>query len=330
MDAALEQAIDWMVRLESGRATAQERQLFAAWRGASAAHEHAWMHLQLRLQGAGVQPAITQLRASGSAAQASRQALAAPVPSAARRRALQRGIAGLLISVGAGWMLQRHTPLGLLAADLRTGTGERRSQQLPDGSRLTLDARSAVDLAFDGTQRRLRLRDGALIVAVAPWRGDRGAFQPFVVQSAQGSVQALGTRFMVRQCEQRTLVHVLEHSVRITTHAGAQHKLEQGATAWFDAGGITPVAQPLMAPAAWEHGLLQVRDQPLGAVIDALRPYQPGLIRVSAAAAGLRVFGRFSLDQPAQVLQDLVDTQPIRVLQWNSWLTLIDLQAPDS
>ena len=321
----MEQAIDWMVRLDSDRATAGDRQRFAQWLAASGAHASAWEHLQARLHGASVQPALAQLRGGGPAAQAGVQALAVPVPTVARRRALQGGLAGLLLSVGAGWLLHRQTPLGTLSADLRTGTGERGRHALPDGSTLTLDARSAVDVLFSDTQRLLRLRAGAVIVAVAPWQG--AGWRPFVVQSAQGSVQALGTRYMVRQEDERTLVHVMEHSVRITTLSGRQYTLEEGATAYFSASEVTPVDASLMAAAAWVGGVVQVRDQPLGVVIDALRPYQPGLIRVSAAAARLRVFGRFSLDRPDRVLQDLVDTQPITVVRWSDWLMLIDLQA---
>lgn len=322
----MEQAIDWLVRLDSDRATAQDQQRFAQWLAASGAHAKAWEHLQARVHGPGVQPAIAQLRAGGPAAQAGVQALAVPAPTAARRRALQGGLAALLLSVGAGWLLHRQTPLGTLSADLRTGTGERGRHALPDGSTLTLDARSAVDILFSDTQRLLRLRAGAVIVAVAPWQGP--GLRPFVVQSAQGSVQALGTRYMVRQEDERTLVHVMEHSVRITTRSGHQYTLEEGATAYFSASEVTPVDAALMAPAAWEDGVIQVRDQSLGVVIDALRPYHPGLIRVSAAAARLRVFGRFSLDRPERVLQDLVDTQPITVVRWSDWLTLIDVRVP--
>lgn len=324
----MEQAIDWMVCLDSDRATARDRQRFAQWLAASAAHASAWEHLQARVQCADVQPAIAQLRGGGLAARAGVQALAVPVPTVARRRALHGGLAALLLSVGAGWLLHRQTPLATLSADLRSGTGERARHALPDGSTLTLDARSAVDILFSDTQRLLRLRAGAVIVAVAPWQGP--GLRPFVVQSAQGSVQALGTRYMVRQEDERTLVHVMEHSVRITTRSGRRHTLQEGATAYFSASEITPVDAPPWAPAAWEGGVVQVRDQPLGVVIDALRPYQPGLIRLSAAAARLRVFGRFSLDRPERVLQDLVDTQPISVVRWSDWLTLIDIRAPDA
>jgi transmembrane sensor len=116
------------------------------------------------------------------------------------------------------------------------------------------------------------------------------------VQSAQGTAQALGTRFMVRQQSGSTLVQVLEHSVRITTASG-QRSLQR-ASAQFTDTQIT-LLEPGSAPAAWADGLIDVRNQPLGEVIDALRPYQLRLLRISPEVAQLRIFGVFALEHRA-------------------------------
>lgn len=328
MDGAMEQAIDWMVKLDSDRATDKDRQLFSLWLAQEAAHERAWAIVQGHVNG--LNPAIDRLRDAGMAAKAGVQALAAPVPSASRRRALQGGVAALLVSATAGWLVSRQVPLRSLVADLRTGTGERRRERLADGSEITLDARSAADILYGDSHRLVWLRQGALIADVAASADRSGAPRPFVVRSAEGMVEALGTRFMVRQENGRTLVHVMAHSVRLTTLSGTQRILQEGDTAYVGNTDITPADASLMAPAAWGEGLVQVRDQPLGAVVDALRPYTAGLIRVSPEAARLRVFGVFPLDRPEQVLQDLVDTQPVSVTHWSPWLTLVDLRAPAS
>lgn len=333
MDTATEQAIDWLVRLDSGHADADDHHAFRHWLSQADAHRQAWATVQSRL-GASVEPALAQLRRCGPATAASRHTLLAPVPTAARRRSLLRGsVAALFASTTAGWLVHRQTPLGTLLADLHTGTGERLRHTLPDGSELTLDARSGANIAYSATQRLVRLCEGALVATVAPLRATDGAPQPFIVQSAEGTVQALGTRFMVRQQDGRTQVHVLEHSVRITTQAGRQHTVYAGESAWFDGTAITPLDSPgaaQAAPAAWADGLIDVRDQPLAEVVDALRPYLPGVLRVSPEAARLRVFGVFPLDRPQQVLQDLVDTHPVRVRCWGTWLTLVDVRAADS
>lgn len=328
MDAATDQAIDWLVRLDSGHAGEQDRQAFEHWLGQSPGHAQAWAQVQHRLAGGGgVAPALLQLRRHGEGATAlGLQALVAPIPTAARRRGLLRGgVAALLASTATGWLVHRHTPLTTLAADLRTGTGQRSHHRLPDGSDIELDARSAVDIAFTDSRRLVRLREGALLAQVAASAPDPQS-RPFVVQSAQGTVQALGTRFMVRQAEGRTLVHVLQHSVLLTSLSGREHRLDEGRSAWMQADGIDEQGTQHLAPTAWADGVIDVRDQPLGEVIEALRPYQAGLIRISPEAARLRIFGVFPLARPDQVLQDLVDTHPISVRRWGQWLTLIDVR----
>lgn len=329
MDAATEQAIDWLVRLDSDHADDAVRLAFDRWLQAHEAHRQAWSAVQARLGGS-VDAAIGQLCQEGAAASVGRQALLAPVPTAAsRRRMLRGGLATLLATTATGWLVNRQTPLTTLAADLRTGTGQRLHHRLPDDSELTLDARSAVDIAYDGTRRLVRLHAGALVASVAPL----GHGRPFVVQTAQGTVQALGTRFMVRQVDdgagEYSLVHVMEHSVRIANQAGQTQVLQAGESARFSGETIT-VLGGRIAPDAWAQGLIDVRDQPLAEVIDALRPYTAGLIRVSPEAARVRVFGVFALDAPERVLQDLADTHPITVRRWGPWLTLVDVRKISS
>lgn len=330
MDTATDQAIDWLVRLDSGHASAEDQHAFQHWLQQSPQHAQAWATVQSRLsQGLahGVGPVLSQLRQHGSAG-AARQALVAPVPTAARRRSVLRGgMAAVLGGVSTAWLVDQQIPLATLAADLHTGTGERRHHWLADGSEITLDARSAANIAYSDTQRLVHLRAGALLAQVARTGTAAGtASRPFVVQSAQGRVQALGTRFMVRQTGGRTLVHVQEHSVRLTSLSGAQHTLHAGHSAWMEAERITAVDGMRLAPAAWAEGVIDVRDQSLAEVIDALRPYQSGVLRISAPAARLRVFGVFPLDQPARVLQDLEDTHPIHIRHWGPWLTTIDVR----
>ena len=64
MDAATDQAIDWLVRLDSGHASDDDRRAFAHWLRQSPGHAQAWAMVQQRLS-AGVEPALVQLRRQG-------------------------------------------------------------------------------------------------------------------------------------------------------------------------------------------------------------------------------------------------------------------------
>lgn len=312
LPAAVEAAVDWMVLLSSGEAAEADRARFEAWFQADPRHAAAW-----EMVAGAVKTTFAPL-SDGASVQAAGAALLAPV---SRRRALRNALMLALAAGGLAALADRQTPLRTLAADLRTGTGERHTYPLPDGSEVTLNARSAVDLAFDGRARVLRLRAGAVYVRVAA-----DAARPFIVASPDGEVQALGTVFGVARDEQGSVACVIEHSVEVRA-AGQRRVLVAGEGARFGAGGIDAPDAALAETAAWHDGMLVVRDQPLGAVVAALRPYRRGFLRISPEAARLRVLGAFPLDDTDRVLESLRQTLPIEVGGLGGWLVSIDLRA---
>ncbi|MBW6154852.1 FecR domain-containing protein, partial [Pseudomonas aeruginosa] len=83
----------------------------------------------------------------------------------------------------------RAEPLRDWLADQRTGVGEQRRLTLPDGSLLTLNTDSAVDLAFDASQRLVRLLRGEIFV------DSRADPRPFRVATAEARLHAGAARF---------------------------------------------------------------------------------------------------------------------------------------
>lgn len=304
LNPATEAAIEWLVCLHSGQMSQEQRRGFEQWLEAAPAHRAAWQQLQ-------------PLRSSGPEhmGQLLGQTLARAEAGTRRRRQILRGALALGgITTGCGWLLDRQTPLAQWSAKLRTDTGQRRDFTLPDGSTVTLDARSAADLAFDAGQRRVILRQGALVARAAPQTPGGPAF---VVQTMHGQIHALGTRFSVRLNPQFSSVGMLEHSVSITTVDGAQQVLAEGHSARFDTQGIWADASAPSSMAAWQQGMLEAHDLPLGEVVQALRAYRRGWIRVSAHAAALQVYGTYSLEDTDRALAALAETLPIRLRSYS-------------
>ncbi|RYF20973.1 MAG: FecR family protein [Comamonadaceae bacterium] len=326
LDAATEAAIDWMVTLHSGSVQASERQAFEQWLRAHPAHRAAWQALHGPLA-----QMLAPLRATAQSAPASDtgrllgDAMARAERRARQRRQLLRGALGIgAMAAGTALLAHRYVPVTHLSADLHTGTGERRPVTLPDGSTLTLDARSAVDLDFRPGHRTVTLRGGALVAQAAPIAQSQGG-APFIVRTAHGQVQALGTRFVVRQEGSQTLVGMLEHRVEITTPQGDRLRLEEGRSARFGPAGIAPANDPPQAASAWQGGLLEVHDQSLAYVVQALRAYRPGFIRLSPEAAALRVYGTYALDDTDRALALLAQTLPVQVRVYQrGWLVTIE------
>ena len=323
---AKDAAVDWWVELGSGEIAPDTRLAFARWLAADPRHAQAW---------AGLQASVGQVfdGAAPERGQAARlddlMTRAHRATQQQRRRLLQGALALTGVGVGAGLMLSgaRADWVPELMADLRTGIGERQRFALDDGSSLLLDADSAVDVDF-GARRWARLRRGQLIVQVHA--AGAGA-PPFIVESAHGQVQALGTRFLVRQNATDTLALVLEHAVELRVPAAdvPAQRLEEGQAARFDGQRITREAAdgPASFAAAWSRGMFEALDTPLGEVVAALRHYRRGLIRVAPEAARLRVTGAFPLDDVDAALTALAETMPIAVYRHAAdWLVRIEPQ----
>ena len=75
--------------------------------------------------------------------------------------------------------------------------------------------------------------------------------------------------------------------------------------------------------AAWEHGRIVARSVTLSEIIDTLRPYYSGVLRITVAAGGLPVSGEYSLDDVTGTLRSLEQDLPIIVQRFTPWVTSI-------
>ncbi|OZI48880.1 FecR family protein [Bordetella genomosp. 4] len=299
------QAIDWLLLLRSGRATQLDYAEFRAWRDAHPQHHQAWQNLTTSIDGAAFDQADDSHPPSSSA-------------SYSRRRFLAR--AGLTVLVGGAtaYACNAVYPLQNLASDAATGTSERRRYTLTDGSSLLLDARSSLDLSYTPYLRQLNLQSGAVTIEAAA-----NESRPFLTKTAEGLIRSHGARYMVRQQSHRTLVVAHDEPIEIQTRAGAHTILQPGMGIRFDALRLGEPSREMATRAAWEHGRIVARDVTLNEVVETLRPYYSGTLRVTVAAGGLPVSGEYSLDDVSGTLRSLEQSLPITVLRFTPWVTSI-------
>ncbi len=143
----IRQAADWWARLRDG-ATPADRAHFERWRQALPAHDLAWQRLVALTQG------VSQGVQQAGAGVASRALQQAPLIRS-RRNAIRWMVAAAGVGLGT-WVVSDREALRGLAADLRTGTGERRSGTLADGTRVELNAGSARDLRYTDARRYVK------------------------------------------------------------------------------------------------------------------------------------------------------------------------------
>ncbi|MEX3777070.1 FecR domain-containing protein [Pseudomonas sp. MYb118] len=308
--ASLEQAAQWYVQLNDQQVGEQERQRWQAWLAQSGDHQAAWRYVER----VGERFAALQDDHPQAAGLVLRNTARAPI---SRRQTVKSLL--ILASGGLlGWNAWRETSLpdalGRWTADLSTGTGETRESLLSDGSRVWLNALSALNVRFDGSQRLLLLSAGEVLIDTA-----RDPNRPFLVQSAQGLMRALGTRFSVRQQQQQTLLNVYEGAVEVRTTQGQVHVVEAGRQLAFTDNQIAPSTAAAAGREAWRRGVLLADNLPLGELIEELSRYRHGHLACDPAIAGLPVMGSFPLKDTDQALRLLEAALPIRVEKTLSW-----------
>lgn len=308
---AVRQAIQWMLRLrENGHDPALLQQC-RQWRSARHENEQAWqrvIHLHQDLD----------LRATPGAGLAL-QTLETSQRRLHRRQALKL-LGGVAMVGTTAWLGKDLDAVNAWASDYATGTGERRSFALPDGSLMQLNTRSAVDLAFNDQQRLVRLKQGEMMITCSPQH-------PLLVQTRDALLEGFAGRFVARQGSDCTRLSVSHGRVAIHRPGNGNGQLqwiESGQHWRLDAQGAHRLKQVDMDAMAWTEGLIVTRDMRLFDFLAQVSRYRHGYLGCSDDIADLRLSGVFRLDDPEQLLQLLPRTLPVRLRQRTRWWVRVE------
>jgi transmembrane sensor len=299
-DPIAEEVIGWMVLIRSGEASSADERELARWRSSDPRCEAAWQRLNGSL--AAFRVTANQALPKGTLARSVLQ------KSMDRRAAIKSCLAFGLIGAGGLSIADQFFPLGDLLADLRTDTAQRRTYKLADGSSAVLGARSAADTDFRIEHRILSLRDGVVMVDILP-----DPSRPFIVRTPTLSIASNDGSLVVRRNGAVTTASVIRSVAQVVTNTRRALSLPAGQSARFDGTTLAQEKADVDGETSWTDGILVVNDRSLSYMIDALRPYYPGIIRLDPDIAALRVTGVFSLANPRQALDALAQTLPVRV-----------------
>lgn len=306
--AVVAQASEWLMLHWGGDLSAAQREAFDRWHNADLEHARAWQRLQ-QLQ-----------HTLGSVPQDHARATFRDQPDAQRRNMLK--LLGLMLTVGgSGYLLQSSQTLRTTLADVRTSVGEIRRETLDDGTLLTLDTDSAVDILFTDKQRRIRLLSGKILLDT----GHDPAFQqrPLIVETAMGEIQALGTRFCVTDLPDRTRVELFQGALEIRAQAAPAVRLEAGQQLWFSRSHVGAITAADANDSVWSEGRLIAERQPLGEFLTQLSRYRSGYLRCDKAAQDLLLTGVFPLANTDLILDSLTRSLPVEIHRTTRfWVTV--------
>jgi len=312
--SVLDAAIAWQLSLDS--ANPIEREEFARWHAAHEEHARAWRQLGMLDQRFSV--------ASGPA----RTALLQSRESIRRRvRNLGSGVASIVAVIGLALFAgERYLPIDYWLADQRTATGEQRVLRLSDGTVINLNTHSAVDVRFDEKQRRVILQDGEILVETG-----HGDARPFIVETREGSMRALGTRFLVKREAEGTRLSVLQSAVAAHPESSAQEQiLREGQQVLMRSNGLGPIVATSLGADAWTRGMLVVDNARLEDLVHELGRYRRGHLGVAPEVADLRITGSFPLHNTDLALSALLPTLPVQIEQHTQWWVTVAKAKADA
>ncbi|MBY6243806.1 FecR family protein [Methylosinus sp. Sm6] len=292
-------AIDWWLRRNERAPTRREQRAFEDWLAADARHRLAFETISGVCGFLGTKlPGARPIR---------------------KTRGRRRKITGAA-AAGALALLFQHEIALYFRSDHATGAGETKRVTLADGSRVELDAKSAIAVRFADGERRIALIEGEAWFDVAP-----DPSRPFVVAAGSGAITALGTAFDVAVDGDAVRVVVGEHRVKVENGGAAVVVAEGEGAAFADGAPASPPAKTDVARAtSWRRGRLIFADAPLGDVVATLARHHRGFVAfLDPSLKTRRVTGVFLADDPLAAFDEIETALGVRVTRLSNYLMLI-------
>ncbi len=327
MDAD-DQAIEWLVMLQSGDATARDRAAFADWCAQSPDHARAVAGARRLLAGIGETETAQQWRDNPEiGAVAGTMVSPASSPITGHRKSFVKShpktglsrvgkaaiwaatVCMLVVAILGG--VEATGPMARWTADYSTATGQQRTVVLADGSMAHMNTASAFSVNFSGPRREIRLEAGEVIFDVA-----KDARHPFVVSANGGEARAVGTIYGVRMDGDVTDVTVREGIVDVSNGNHETRRITVGQQARYRGDGKVEYIEnaDLAAYGSWQRGKLIFNQRRLGDVIGEVARYQRGQIVIAREALrDLKVTGVFAINDLDALLASIEQTTSARV-----------------
>lgn len=287
-EAVVRAAIDWQIRL---RGHPELQAPFNDWLHRDPSHQLAWQRLQ-------------QMAGMFQSSQLPRAEQSIPLLQRASADLRRRRMLKMLGLVAGGTALAAVSAPPAWHADYITRLGERRQINLGNGTQVTLNGDSSVDLQGG----ELLLHSGEVLVDGARWHA-RCRFAECSGREA---------RVSLRERDGYSEIRVDRGEVLVTSPLG-QRRLLAGEGLGVSASAMTVLGKSPLDPFAWSRGLMVVNDIRLGEFLAEAGRYRHGWLGCDERIADLRLSGVFRLDEPASLLDNISHLLPVKVVERTRW-----------
>lgn len=301
MSSIDDEALHWVMREAGGELTPDERAAFDTWYAANPRHQGAY------LRASAMQYSLGQLTVHDSMRPPLRPDSVCPGAALPARRRRNVAVAGVLAAGLAALAVVSLRPAGIERTTLVTAHGEFRKVPLADRSVVSMNSGTVLELAYTGNERRIVLARGEAWFEVA-----KDGSKPFIVESGDVRVRAVGTAFAVRRYPAGASVLVTEGAVDVWSEGGGARKtaLVAGTRAFVPRQAqridVVDDSAAIERALAWRSGKLVFQNRSLAdAVADFNRYNARQIVIADTALASKTLVGQYRLDQPEHFANDV-------------------------
>jgi len=187
-------------------------------------------------------------------------------------RASADGNDGVSIKIGDAWRPLKKGEILRAGTTVKTDERTRAGLELADGTTLVLD--HGTELAFDAREpRKLTMTAGRLSADIAHVEN-----RPASIVTKAGTIDVIGTKFVIAATDTLTSVQVVRGSVALTTTGGKREEIHAGEEGLIENGALSVGSAPsLAAELGWSElaPKMKAADETT-AGLGALRAYKPG------------------------------------------------------
>jgi transmembrane sensor len=303
-----DRATEWFVRSQTPEFSPADWRGLHAWLAEDAAHADAYAEVEALWVDFEDATETLQAEVVPFQPRAARKPRIGPVWYAGTAAAA----AAVIVVVATGVLRNpAPTPAPLQAATYATQPGERREVTLQDGSHLTLNGGTRIEVSLGGAERHVTLASGEAAFDVA-----HDKTHPFVIDLGERQVTVVGTEFNILKQPAKLIVTVRQGVVAVVASAKDAHPvlLTAGRQLTHRTGEADSTVRTVDPSAAygWRSGRLSYDGAPLSEVADDLGRYFGKTVAVDPDVSALPFTGVLTLDEERAVFTRLEMFVPIK------------------
>jgi transmembrane sensor len=325
-----EQASLWWLALNDGNPSPDDHAAFGAWVARGPEHVAAYLEVEqlqnalrakhLRWPDTPTEVLVRDFNLTHNVVSLSSATPLSPTRSVDRRhlyrRRLLSSVAAALVAVVIGAWMFLNAP-----QRFETRVGEQRSIVLNDGSLVTLNTSSVIQVKLEKDRRTILLLSGEALFKVAHEKN-----RPFDVIAGNAKVRVVGTQFNVDRSSGSTTVTVVEGKVSVENDSSNSlgESSDTGAVALSAGervtvtvkGRLQPSAANLTTATAWTQRRLVFEHRPLSEVAAEFNRYnRHGIQILGPELRAQEVTGVFQANDPDSFIQFMEKIPGVRIVR---------------